>query len=126
MKTILLVDDDPEVLRTTGSLLQKLGYQVISRPDAMSALSALREGAQVDLVITDYQMPEMTGAELIAELRRTMQDLPVIMLTAYGDVATYLTCLSYGAFDYLHKPVKRAELDRVIKAALGLSGTVSP
>ena len=119
MKTILLVDDDPGVLRTTGALLQKLGYQVISRPDAMSALSALREG-RVDLVITDYQMPEMTGAELVAELRRTMQDLPVIMLTAYGDVATYLACLSYGVFDYLHKPVKGTELDRSIRAALGL------
>lgn len=119
MKTILLVDDDPEVLRTTGALLQRLGYQVIERTGAVSALAALRENEEVDLVITDHQMPEMNGTELLAELRRSLPDMPVIMLTAYGDVATYLTSLSFGVFEYIHKPVKGEELDRIIKVALG-------
>jgi CheY-like chemotaxis protein len=119
MKTILLVDDDPVVLRTTGTVLQELGYRVLQRHDAFAALALLREGIQIDLVVTDYQMPEMNGTELAAELRRTMPDMPVIMLTAYGDVATYLTCLSYGVFDCLHKPVKGKDLKRIITAALG-------
>lgn len=123
---ILLVDDDPEVLRVTGELLERLGYHVIQRPDALSALALLRGGERVDLVITDYRMPNMNGAELVTELRRTLPDVPVIMLTAYGDVTTYVTCLGHGVFDYLHKPVKGKELDRVIKAALGRSGPFSP
>ncbi len=118
MKTILIVDDEPEVLQLLGETLRKFGYRVREHADALSALSALRQDARVDLVITDLQMPGMNGTEFITELGRLAPSAPVIMLTAYGDIDTYFSCLSRGVFDYVHKPVKAQELERIVKAAL--------
>jgi CheY-like chemotaxis protein len=61
MKTLLLVDDELENLRSLGEILNHLGYKVIIKPDANAGLSVIREGIPVDLVITDYRMPGMDG-----------------------------------------------------------------
>ncbi len=118
MKIILLVDDDPEVRETLGNILVGLGYQVIARSDAIAALAVLRVGATVDLVITDYRMPETDGMEFIIQLKRRLPKVPVIMLTGYGAVETYLKALSIGVFEYVNKPVMIRELARIVHAAL--------
>jgi DNA-binding NtrC family response regulator len=118
MKTILLVDDDPHVLEIVGETLGTFGYKVIPRSDAESALSIIRDGTNIDLVITDYRMPEMNGFEFLVILRKTLPSVPVIMLTGYSSVEIYLKSLSLGAFEYLHKPVKEKELYHVVRSAL--------
>lgn len=118
MKIILLVDDDQEVRKTLGEILVSLGYQVIARSDATAALAVLRVGAIVDLVITDYCMPETDGMEFIIQLKRRLPKIPVIMLTGYGAVETYLKALSIGVFEYLNKPIMIKELERIVHAAL--------
>jgi CheY-like chemotaxis protein len=118
MKTLLLVDDELENLRSLGEILNRFGYTVIAKPDAPSALAAVREGAHVDLVITDYRMPGMDGLEFIIQLKQMLPDVPVIMLTAYGAVETYLKSLSLGVFEYVNKPVRAKELGGIVKAAL--------
>ena len=119
MKTILLVDDELENLRSLGEILNRFGYRVIAKPDGKSALDIVREGAEVDLVITDYRMPGMNGLEFLTTLRQVSPSVPAIMLTAYGAVETYLKSLSLGVFEYVNKPVKAKELGRIVKAALG-------
>ncbi len=118
MKTLLLVDDELENLRSLGEILNRFGYKVIAKPDAQSALAVIREGTLVDLVITDYRMQGMDGLEFLILLKQILPSVPVVMLTAYGAVETYLKSLSLGVFEYVNKPVKAKELGRIVKAAL--------
>jgi CheY-like chemotaxis protein len=121
MKTVLLVDDEIENLRSLGEILNRFGYNVIAKPDAPSALAAVRGGTHVDLVITDYRMPAMDGLDFFILLKQILPAVPVIMLTAYGAVETYLKSLSLGIFEYVNKPVRAKDLGRVVKSALACS-----
>jgi len=122
VKTILLVDDEPEILTVIEIMLNDMGFNVISAQSGESALSILRSGAIIDLVITDYRMPRMDGAEFIAELRKFLPSLPVIMITASGGVELFIKALSLGVFEYINKPIVRNELERIVKAALFRTG----
>jgi CheY-like chemotaxis protein len=88
--TVLLVDDDPLVLTSTAAMLEDLGYVVLEAIDAQDALERVREGMQVDLVITDYAMSGMNGLQLAEELHRIQPRLAILLATGYGeqDVAT--------------------------------------
>ncbi len=122
MKTILLVDDEQEILSGLGEILNHIGYKVIAKPDAQSALATVREGVAIDLVITDYRMPGMDGLEFLNVLRLRNPEVPVIILTAYGAVESYLKSLNLGVFEYVNKPIKAEELGRIVEAALDSAG----
>ncbi len=126
MKTILLVDDEPGVLKILNDTLVRFGYKVIPQPDAGSDLTVIREGAKIDLVITDNNMPGMNGSEFVTVLKQALPSVPVIMLTGYGSVESYLKSLSNGVFEYINKPVQARELDRIVKAALDASDAGQP
>lgn len=117
-KTILVVDDEPESLRSLGEVLSDMGYEVITRPSGIEALSAAQRAEACDLVITDFRMPGMNGLEFITSLRQFMPEVPVIMLTAYGDIETYFNSFSLGVFEYINKPVSKDEFERVVEAAI--------
>jgi len=115
MQTILLVDDDPAVLMLYELMLNDLGYDVIPKPDAGSALELIRQGVPMDLVITDYQMPGMNGLEFIGVLRQILPSIPVLMLSGYcnADIDPGL-----GIGELISKPVSEKELGRSVKSAL--------
>jgi len=118
MKTILLVDDEPEILSVLDELLSSFGYKVIAKLDAESALPVIKDGTTVDLVITDLKMPGMSGQEFVVALKQIVPAMPVIMLTAYGSVQSYIQSRSDGVFEYINKPIQSKELRRIVKAAL--------
>jgi DNA-binding NtrC family response regulator len=122
VKTILLVDDEMEILKSLGEILSRFGYRVIAKQNGQDALATIKEGTNIDLVITDYRMPGMDGLEFLNMLRQKNPTVPVIMLTAYGAVETYLKSLSLGVFEYVNKPIKAKELGRIVQAALDSSG----
>jgi CheY-like chemotaxis protein len=114
-ETILLVDDELEVLSVIEALLDDFGYRLIAKPDPLSALSFIREGETISLVITDYQMPGMNGAEFITALRQILPTVPVILLTGYSNIRMENVP---GVFKQVRKPIERKELHRIVKAAL--------
>lgn len=123
MGTILLVDDEPAVLSYLEDTLSTFGYNVIPKPDAQSALSVIREGTKVDLVVTDYSMPGMGSDEYFTALKQALPSVPIIILTGYISADIERKLLSIGRFEYVSKPVEARELDRIVKAVLERSGT---
>jgi DNA-binding NtrC family response regulator len=121
VKTILVVDDDIENARSYGEVLMDMDYRVITQGDVKAALALLRSEKAFDLIITDYRMPGMNGLDFIKELRQIHPDLPVIMITAYGNIETYLRSISLGAFEYINKPISKNEFERIVQHALGES-----
>jgi DNA-binding NtrC family response regulator len=117
-RTILVVDDELENRKVFSEILSDLGYKAIAEPDGESALSVIRQGVSIDLVITDYRMPDMNGLELVTTLRQILPSVPVIMITAHGDIENYFRSLSLGVFEYVNKPVGKREFERIVRAAL--------
>ena len=121
MKTLMLVDDDEQVRSSMGELLRQLGFSVLLMQDGASALTALQGTAKVDCFILDYQMPGMDGLELLAAIKGKAPDIPVIMITGYGDIESYLKAVGLSASENLDKPVRLRELQRVVRAAMNAS-----
>jgi two-component system response regulator HydG len=117
-KTILIVDDEPENRHIYAEILNDLGYATIEAPDGEYALSKVREGNIIDLVIADYRMPKMNGLQFIESLRSILPAVPMIMVTAFANVESYLQSFSLGVFEYMNKPFSKAEFVRIVKAAL--------
>lgn len=114
IKKILIVDDEENARIGLSKLLAQDGYEVESVADGFEALESLRRG-QFHLVISDLNMPRMNGLGFLRELSRSYPTTHVIMITAYGEVESYLEAMNLGAFEYLHKPVKLDELKSVMK-----------
>jgi DNA-binding NtrC family response regulator len=117
-KTILLVDDDAGNRDGMAEMLSDMGYQVLPGADGASALSIIRQSTCIDLIITDYQMPDMNGLDLALALRQILPAVPVIMVTAYGSIENYFRSMSLGVFEFINKPIDEREFERVVKAAL--------
>ncbi len=115
--TVLLVDDEEYVRDSLVEILERRGLDVRTAGDGEAALQASRlDGTQI--VITDLRMPGMDGATLVSELSERRPELPVIVLTAHGTVASAVECLRAGAVDYLLKPVDPNELLLAIERCL--------
>jgi two-component system OmpR family response regulator len=121
---VLVVDDEPEMRDLLRKVLEKEGYRVSVAADGREAARALL-GPRPDLVITDLLMPDVGGLDLLTEIRRTHPDLPVIIVTAFGDWHTYSRALELGAAAFISKPLKMAELVAAVHAALAQRGATS-
>jgi DNA-binding NtrC family response regulator len=114
---ILVVDDDPHFLRVLARILSGENFLVTSAGGACDALELLKS-AQFDLVISDLRMPECDGLSFLEALRRDGNNVPVIILTAYGEVDTYLEAMNAGATEYLNKPIQSDELLKIVRSCL--------
>ena len=120
MKTIFLVDDSTTMLMSLSEILQKAGFQVETAADGASALSQLKNGLKPDLIITDQNMPGLTGIELIRETRKlaAFRFTPILMLTTESQQAKRQEGKAAGATGWLVKPVAGKDLLGVIKQVL--------
>jgi two-component system, NtrC family, response regulator AtoC len=118
--TILIIDDEPYLPHQLARYLGKHGYEVITAADGVAGLSELQKNT-IDLLLLDVRLPKMSGLEVLEEIRKTDQDLPVIMLTAYGDVQTAVAAMKLGASDYLIKGFDLTELLLTVQRALETS-----
>ena len=125
-KRILIVDDDPAILRLLSTNLKARGYDVVTAVNGEESLEAVQREF-VDLMILDLMMPKIDGVEVVRRIRE-WSDVPVIILSARGDENAKVKCLELGADDYLTKPFGIAELMARIKTAFRHVGdaTASP
>jgi DNA-binding response OmpR family regulator len=114
---ILVVDDDTHFLRVLNRILSSEQFEVVTATSVAEAVSLFRQ-KPVDLIISDLRMPEQDGISFLCEIRQSAKDTPVIILTAYGEIDTYLEAMNAGANEYLNKPVNTDELLRIVRVCL--------
>jgi len=114
-----LVDDDVTIARMEQHILERLGYQVAMRTGSVDALEAFKSNPdRFDLVITDMNMPNMTGAQLAGEIKKIRPQIPIILFTGYSYQMNEEKSKALGIQGFLMKPVIKKELARIIRKVL--------
>ncbi|GAN32175.1 MAG: two-component system response regulator [Candidatus Brocadia sp. AMX2] len=116
-KYILVVDDDLIVLDSISMLLRDSGFTVFASGHAADAMLKLREN-NIDVVLTDITMPEVTGIEFLEKIHNYSEEIPVILMTAYAELDTAIDAIKKSAFDFIIKPFKAQDLLQRIERAV--------
>lgn len=116
MYSILVVDDEPNYLIVLSELLRDEGFEVFTAADGEEGLKVV-DSVDLDIVVTDMQMPGMNGLQLLDKIKETNQDLPVVVITAFAEVDKAVQAMQAGAFNYLAKPFSNDELIITLKKA---------
>src|SRR5687768_12957677 len=95
---LLVVDDEPNIARVISTFFTREGWEVQTLHNPVEALGAMA-GADFDVVVSDLSMPEMTGTQLLGEMRSRGHEAPMLVITAYGSVDSAVEALKLGAFD---------------------------
>ena len=114
--TVLVVDDDADVREVAAGMLEELGYVVVQAGSGAEALTILESRPDLDIMVTDIRMPEMTGLELLERATGLRRDLKVILISGYFQPQVLTR-------RFLQKPFRTRELDAAIRAELGFAGT---
>lgn len=114
---IFFVDDEPKIWRSVCRTLEQLGTKVSCFERAADCLEQLHKRA-CDLLITDVKMPEMSGLELLAEVKRIFPELPVLVITGYGDIPMAVRAIKEGASNFIEKPFDRQSFLAAAESAL--------
>ncbi len=119
-KRTLIVDDEPDIRELLEITLGRMQLDTVAAADLTSAYEYLKE-QHFDLCLTDMQLPDGNGLELIDHISAEHPDLPVAMITAYGSMDTAISALKAGAFDYVQKPIDLDQLRSLVDSALKIS-----
>ena len=119
----MLVDDDSDFRWAAGNLLESSGYRVVEAKDGQEALKLLEKDIP-ELVLLDNRMPGRTGLEVAEQMRQRIPAIPIIMITAYGDVRQAVKAMRIGVYDYVTKPVDNNDLLFTVKRALEVQDLV--
>ena len=119
--TILIVDDEEDILKLMKNLLEMKGYKALMAPDGETALK-ISKGVDLGAVISDYRMPGMNGVELLSRLREEHTDVPMILATAFADVNIVIEAINKGrAYKLIRKPWDPFDLQQEVKSAVEYS-----
>jgi nitrogen regulation protein NR(I) len=113
---ILVVDDEANLRKVLAAMLRKDGYEVAVAENGEMALAEFEKNG-ADIVISDLVMPKLGGMEILAKVKATRPDVPVIIITAHGTVDSAVEAMKLGAFDYITKPFEHAEIRSVVAKA---------
>src|ERR1700733_6561799 len=116
---ILLVDDEPGMLRYIRTLLEVDNYKVETASTGEEAVERVQKGLRPELVLLDLLMPGIDGLQTLEQLRKLQPGVKVVMLSCVSDTRKVVQAIRLGAHDYLTKPFQKAELDTVIDQCLG-------
>ena len=113
---VLVVDDEPLIRWSIAETLGAAGHQVTEAQDAASALRALSDSPDTDLVLLDFRLPDSNDLGLLAEIRRMAPAVPVIMMTAFGTPDVTAGALKLGALTVLNKPFNMHDLEDLVRS----------
>lgn len=116
-KTILIIDDEPEIVELLTEFVKQLGHAVLSASNGLQGLE-IAISQNPDLVISDINMPKMNGLEMLEKLKATGSTTPVILFTAFSDTQKIRSAWKLGAFDFVEKPIDFGSLQKIIDKAL--------
>ncbi len=116
-KLVLVVDDEPEILKSVQQILLDEGYEVLCARDGHEALKKTEE-ENPDLVLLDIKMPGLDGIEALQWLKTTHPQLPVIMMSAHGTIETAVKATKLGAYDFIEKPLSLERITVAVRKAL--------
>jgi len=116
-ETILIVDDELSMREFLTILLEREGYQTVAAANAIEAVRLMEQGG-VDLVISDVQMPGLSGIELLAQIKSKTPETAVLMMTAFSAAEQAVEAMKLGAYDYIAKPFKNDEIKLLVRNAL--------
>lgn len=119
MKRMLVVDDEAKMRKILELALRSMGHEVIQASDGVEALAAI-EKTHFDLVLTDLRMPRMDGTRLLRELRARGEEVPVIVLTAYGTIESAVEAMRLGASDYIIRPFEIETIELAVTRTLAV------
>jgi len=118
-RTVLVVDDERNMLMVMEMALEEAGYRVLTSESAEDGVAMLRD-PDLAVVLSDLNMPGMSGEEFIARCQKERPDVPVIVVTAFGSIRSAIECIQAGASDYLTKPFEPEELQFAVQSSLRL------
>lgn len=121
---ILIIDDEPAQISSIKSFLQRRNYSVQSANSGIEAMKFIKDGS-IDLVLSDFRMPEMNGLQVVKEIKKFNPEIPVVVMTAYSDTEDAVLVMKEGAYDYLSKPIDLDELELIVKKVKERSFLVS-
>lgn len=118
VEKILIVDDEPDMLKLLSMILrEKTPYEITTTNNPIEAVELAKKG-DFDLVITDLKMPGLDGLQLLEEVKKRDEDVPVIIITAYGTIDAATEAIEKGGFDFITKPFKKEQILFTIEKAL--------
>ena len=117
MSSILVADDEKSLQDFLVIMLEEDGYQVVTASSVEKATKLIREN-EFDLILTDIRMGRSSGIDVLDAARNALPDTPVVMMTAYASEETAVTAMKKGAYDYISKPFKIEDIQRIVKNAL--------
>ncbi len=115
---ILIVDDEPDMLKLLSMIIRdKTPYEITTTNNPVEAVELVRKGS-FDIVITDLKMPGLDGLQLLDEVKKRDEDVPVIIITAYGTIDAATEAIQKGGFDFITKPFKKEQILFTIEKAV--------
>ncbi|GAB6182473.1 sigma-54-dependent transcriptional regulator [Thermodesulfovibrio hydrogeniphilus] len=115
---ILIVDDEPDMLKLLSMIIRdKTPYEITTTNNPVEAVELVRKGS-FDIVITDLKMPGLDGLQLLDEAKKRDEDVPVIIITAYGTIDAATEAIQKGGFDFITKPFKKEQILFTIEKAV--------
>ncbi len=112
--TLLIVDDEEAQLQSLKSFLGKRNFQILSASNGKEALELISKNV-IDIIITDYRMPEMDGLSLLKKVKEINPEIEILVMTAFGNIEDAVNIMKAGAYDYITKPVDLDELETLLK-----------
>jgi Nif-specific regulatory protein len=117
-KTLLIVDDEPNIRRVLTAVFEKAGYRVLTAESGKKALDIIATEPHIHAMICDLIMPDLNGVEVLKAAKEINPQISVVMITAHGTIRTAVDAMKLGAFDYITKPFDMDEIKLVVKNAV--------